>query len=1000
MKKITSCLVLAFCLCIPKVWSAAADESIYRQVLFNMGDEGSQYWRIPALTVAKDGSLVAVADARGTSLGDLPNIITLMSRRSTDGGRTWSDPVVVAQGNSATGKTYGDAAVITERETGKIICMYVGDKGLWTATPYDRQGIYYSESTDNGQSWSQPISITNQVYANHSSWYAGFAGSGRGLQLESGRLIYVLAVRPNSTVGGTLQNWAIYSDDKGATWTVSDNYATTLGDEAKSVELGDGTVLMSIRNPNKGYRLFSKSTNKGKTWSTATASTTLADAACNGDIMRIEYNGKNYLVHSLPKSSTTRENVSLFVSADEGESWRFAKQLVNGYSAYSSMVELPDDSIAVLVEEGKWDSNLAGEDGFTLVLYKFSKDWLFENIDTESGGGDELAGTLPLNGTDQYMRIPYAAELHPQRSNGGYTVTFKAKVADAQSAVGFFVSTRYYEGTNNNNTVGYDLVSNGSNQYGMNLSLSSGAWGKGNSGYQNYASGSWHHFSWVYDMTNGTSKLYIDGVEKNSKTLAEYKTGNANNERDILVGAGYTTNVANVAAALGNYLNGEIDDLHFYQKTLSSTEISADMTSFDLTTAKSNLALKAAYNFEGITTTTVPDITGNGHDATLINYNPAAKTYLVNVTANGATYTLQANGEAVNESSVPAGSELTLTVTPPKGKEVSNVTWNGENCEGSDNVYTFTVNQAGTLVINLVNAQDPNSYCVFGYAETSQAVGQRYLRSITWNNETQNTSFTISNIENSTTHSMYHDFSETEIFEAAAGDVIQPSVNHASGGEWIHCYFYIDYNQDKKFSDGNTDQSDVYYPFYFDGNKPQEGSELVSFPFYSPDESGSGYNSKGATSDNNPWFVKSGTNKIPSFQLPANLKSGDYRVRFNITWNELDPCAELWAPQNGNATAIDNRMDQVGGSMTDFTLRITGSETVAVDEVVAESVKVYGVDGEVVVESQTLATVQIYATSGELVVAPFQAIGIKAVNVPAGMYIVKVDNVAKLVVVK
>ncbi len=991
MKKITRFLVLAMiCLCVPKAWSAAADPSIYRQVLFNMGDEGSQYWRIPALTVAKDGSLVAVADARGNSLGDLPNTITLYSRRSTDGGRTWSDPVVVAQGGN--GKTYGDAALITERESGKLICMYVGDQGLWNASPYNRQGVYYSESKDNGQSWSQPISITNQVYANHSNWYAGFAGSGHGLQLENGRLMYVLAVRANSTVGGTLQNWAIYSDDAGETWTLSDNYATTLGDEAKVVELGDGTVLMSIRNPNKGYRRFCKSTDKGKTWGESKLSTTLADAACNGDIMRIEYKGKYYLVHSLPKSSTTRENVSLFVSADEGESWRLAKQLVNGYSAYSSMVELPDGSIAVLAEEGKWDSNLPGTDGFTLVYYNFSKDWLFENIDTGGNGGDEFTGSLPLNGTDQYMHIPYAAELHPQRDNGGYTVSFRAKVADAQSAVGFFVSTRYYEGTNNNNTIGYDLVSNANTGYGINLSLSSGAWGKGNSGYQTYASGEWHHFSWVYDMEKGTSKLYIDGVEKNSKSSDEYKTATVDNGRDILVGAGYTTNVANIAAALGNYLNGEIDDLRFYQKALSTTAVYTDMNAFDLDYAKANLNLAAAYDFEGITGNTVADITGNGHDATLINYNVAVKTYVVNVNANGTEYTLTADGEAVDAGSVPAGTELTLTVTEPEGKEAK-VTWNGTELEGEDGVFAFTVEASGTLVITLVTKQDPNSYCVFGYAETSKSVGNRYLKSITLNNQTQGTTFAINNIESGTTHPMYHDFSADQICEAYAGDEIKPVIDHASGGEWLHCYFFIDYNQDKAFSDGNTDREDVYYPFFFTGNQPQEGSELVSYPFYSPDESGSGYDSKGNSQSNNPWF-----DEIPSFTLPASLAPGDYRIRFNITWNELDPCAELWAPQDGNAAALNNRMDQVGGSMTDFTIRI--KELVAIDEVVASTVKAYGADSEIVIESEALATVRVYSANGALFAAPFQAVGTKVVKVPAGMYIVKVDDVAKLVVVK
>ena len=179
--------LLLFLMCISASWTWASDAP-ERTVLFNMGDYDSQYWRIPALVTAADNSLVAVVDKRGSSLGDLPNTISIMSRRSTDNGKNWSEPVVVAQGGN--GKTYGDPAVVLDKKTGNLICMFVGDQGLWNATPYNRQGIYVSKSTDNGVSWSEPVAITDQVYANHSSWYAGFAGSGHGLCLKDGRLMF------------------------------------------------------------------------------------------------------------------------------------------------------------------------------------------------------------------------------------------------------------------------------------------------------------------------------------------------------------------------------------------------------------------------------------------------------------------------------------------------------------------------------------------------------------------------------------------------------------------------------------------------------------------------------------------------------------------------------------------------------------------------------------------------------------------------------------------
>lgn len=462
--------LLLFLMCISASWTWASDAP-ERTVLFNMGDYDSQYWRIPALVTAADNSLVAVVDKRGSSLGDLPNTISIMSRRSTDNGKNWSEPVVVAQGGN--GKTYGDPAVVLDKKTGNLICMFVGDQGLWNATPYNRQGIYVSKSTDNGVSWSEPVAITDQVYANHSSWYAGFAGSGHGLCLKDGRLMFVLAIRATSATGVPLHNYAIYSDDGGDNWTLSTNAATTAGDEAKVVELEDGDILMSIRNPSKGNRIFCKSTDRGQTWGKAYFETELKDPACNGDIIRYSYStdegseGKSRLLHSLPESTTTRENVTIYLSEDDGETWPIKKRLVDGYSAYSSLTVLSDGTIGALVEEGKWDSNLPGEDGFQLVFYRFTMDWLTSDV-TEPPVVSE--GTLQLNGMDRYMRIPSADDFNVAIGES-YTVTCKVKMPFSGSSCRF-VSKRSYTGTANSGTVGWEMWGdmNASTRFSTNLS--------------------------------------------------------------------------------------------------------------------------------------------------------------------------------------------------------------------------------------------------------------------------------------------------------------------------------------------------------------------------------------------------------------------------------------------------------------------------------------------------------------------------------------------------
>ncbi|MBR4962902.1 MAG: exo-alpha-sialidase, partial [Muribaculaceae bacterium] len=176
-----------------------------------------------------------------------------------------------------------------------------------------------------------------------------------------------------------MSNYAVYSDDHGATWQVSTNSAYSNGDEAKIVELENGDLLMSIKNRSdlddsnvNGYRLMAKSTDQGVTWTTATVNSYLMDPACNGDVVSTTYGGTYYLLHSLPASTSTRENVTIYISSDNGQTWPISKQVYSGYSAYSSLEVLNDGTIGIIVEEGKWDSNLPGSDGFNLKYYNYS----------------------------------------------------------------------------------------------------------------------------------------------------------------------------------------------------------------------------------------------------------------------------------------------------------------------------------------------------------------------------------------------------------------------------------------------------------------------------------------------------------------------------------------------------------------------------------------------------------------------------------------------------
>ena len=886
MKKSVQFLLL-FLMCISASWTWASDAP-ERTVLFNMGDYDSQYWRIPALVTAADNSLVAVVDKRGSSLGDLPNTISIMSRRSTDNGKNWSEPVVVAQGGN--GKTYGDPAVVLDKKTGNLICMFVGDQGLWNATPYNRQGIYVSKSTDNGVSWSEPVAITDQVYANHSGWYAGFAGSGHGLCLKDGRLMFVLAIRATSATGVPLHNYAIYSDDGGDNWTLSTNAATTVGDEAKVVELEDGDILMSIRNPSKGNRIFCKSTDRGQTWGKAYFETELKDPACNGDIIRYSYStdegseGKSRLLHSLPESTTTRETVTVYLSEDDGETWPIKKRLVDGYSAYSSLTVLPDGTIGALVEEGKWDSNLPGEDGFQLVFYRFTMDWLTSDV-TEPPVVSE--GTLQLNGTDRYMRIPSADDFNIAIGES-YTVTCKVKMPFSGSSCRF-VSKRSYTGTANSGTVGWEMWGdmNASTRFSTNLSPAGSPWGgKGNGTGVTFTENQWVHLTWVFDWNENTTNIYVDGVLGESKSLhADFQSKSLENNFDVLVGAGYS-NSDGSASVPSFFMNGEMDDLRFYNKALTLDEIKADM---DATVDGTTDGLVAAYDFTDISGVEVPDISGHGHTGTLVNFPNYSTLYTVTIAApdpeQGTLKVMNGSTEVVSGTGIPENTRLTVVAEPADGYQLKEIRVNDVALERNVNIFTLT--QETTVTAEFEEAVP--EYCTY---EGNSSHDQRYVRSITMNGGTS--PFSVS-VYSTTRQAVYVDKTD-HVFEAYAGEEIQPVVNWA--GEWMHGYLYIDYDKDYTFS--YTLGSDDY---------PTADGELVSYTFYSPSDSQWGKNSKGETTENN-----SRLDDVPSFTLPESLAPGEYRVRLKIDWCHLDPC--------GHPDEIPNTLTGNGGNIVDFTLRI------------------------------------------------------------------------------
>lgn len=370
-----------------------------RTLVFGPGDFGSTNYRIPALITADDGALVTLTDKRKFNSTDLPEDIDVVCRRSTDGGRTWSSPVTVARG---TGRFagFGDA-ILTKAKSGKLIAMFVGGPGLAQSTSSNPIRTYVSYSSDHGKTWSSPRDITYQLWGAEctdpvrSTWQASFCGAGHGLTMKSGRIMVVGTVR--EVAGGGLNNYAYYSDDEGENWKVSAR-AIAGGDEAKVVELNNGNILMSSRT--SGNRYWAVSTDGGLTWGSRNSWTDLWGNACNGDMIRYTSTNdgfdKNRILHTLPNAST-RTNLSVFMSYNEGETWAVKKTICEGTSAYASLSILPDGTIGVYTEE---DESVP----YKMYFLNFSVNWL-------------------TNGADQYFPAGTGLVEKPVFSIGGGTIT-------------------------------------------------------------------------------------------------------------------------------------------------------------------------------------------------------------------------------------------------------------------------------------------------------------------------------------------------------------------------------------------------------------------------------------------------------------------------------------------------------------------------------------------------------------------------------------------------
>jgi len=307
------------------------------------------------------------------------NPLDLVLKRSLDNGKTWTPLQIIADygrntndtdtypayglTNSVARVAAGDAALLLDRTKGRVWVLY--DNGAFVRGQSHNRALKLEMryTDDDGLHWSPGIDIESQNPELRPQGTDFMASPGNGIQLakgpHAGRLIfatYVWAKPYFSTV--------IYSDDHGRTWQKGGN-AGTSGGEIQVAETAEGHLLATIRNntfSEKGVRFFNRSPDGGETWGTPYFETkdqpALPDPKCQASLIALSEpssSSKSVLLLSNAADPSSRTNLTLRISHDEGRTWPISRLLYAGAAAYSSLTVLPSGEVGVLFEADKYN---------------------------------------------------------------------------------------------------------------------------------------------------------------------------------------------------------------------------------------------------------------------------------------------------------------------------------------------------------------------------------------------------------------------------------------------------------------------------------------------------------------------------------------------------------------------------------------------------------------------------------------------------------------------
>ena len=384
MKRFLPKFKVAIILLMAMACFATEKPTILSQIdLFTGGDNGYNTYRIPAVVVSKGGTILVFCEGRKNSDSDFGDI-DLLLKSSSDGGQTWTHQRVVCEEG-------GDAEIMIANPC-PIADMVTGEIHLLFTSMTKR--LLYTKSSDEGRTWEKPGDITNILKGFKYPIVRAATGPVHGIQLEGNRLVApiwlndkeVKDVNKNSPKS-TYVAAVIFSDDHGKTWHTGGIVEPEINrlNESTVFEASDGSLIINMRAHAAGFRAIAKSTDGGITWTPPKLDKNLLCPTCQASTIRFKNKreeSENIVLFSNPVvfyqgeyNAGSRNNLTIRLSYNDGQTWPVSRQLCAGPSGYSDLAVLPNGEIVCVYEAG---TELYSE---KIVFAKFSLKWITEQIE-------------------------------------------------------------------------------------------------------------------------------------------------------------------------------------------------------------------------------------------------------------------------------------------------------------------------------------------------------------------------------------------------------------------------------------------------------------------------------------------------------------------------------------------------------------------------------------------------------------------------------------------